>query len=86
VKRAAVRCPPTGNTLFGCRPGNPLAWDRYSYTGNNPINYVDPSSNMSQMDDNGWVFVAPEKPDDLMEDGEKAYVNIWLYFFHRGEI
>jgi len=24
-------------------PGNPQAWDRYSYTSNNPINYVDPT-------------------------------------------
>ncbi|MEA3439509.1 MAG: RHS repeat-associated core domain-containing protein, partial [Chloroflexota bacterium] len=24
-------------------PGNPLAWDRYSYSNNNPLTYIDPS-------------------------------------------
>lgn len=67
------------------QPGNSLAWDRYAYVNSNPINFTDPSGNMSHMDDNGWVFDAPEKPDNLTEDGEKAYVNIWLYYFHRGE-
>jgi len=23
--------------------GNPLAWDRYAYTLNNPVRYIDPS-------------------------------------------
>jgi RHS repeat-associated protein len=27
-------------------PGNPLAWDRYAYTMNNPINYIDPSGHI----------------------------------------
>jgi RHS repeat-associated protein len=25
------------------QPGNPLAWDRYAYTLNNPLRYIDPS-------------------------------------------
>ena len=24
-------------------PGNPMAWDRYAYTINNPVNYIDPT-------------------------------------------
>jgi RHS repeat-associated protein len=28
-------------------PGNPLAWDRYSYANNNPLNYTDPSGHSS---------------------------------------
>jgi RHS repeat-associated protein len=28
------------------QPGSPQAWDRYGYTSNNPINYIDPSGNM----------------------------------------
>ncbi|NMB68430.1 MAG: hypothetical protein GYA20_06685, partial [Chloroflexi bacterium] len=27
------------------QPGNPMAWDRYSYTYNNPVKYNDPSGN-----------------------------------------
>ena len=25
------------------QPGNPLAWDRYAYAGNNPAKYIDPN-------------------------------------------
>jgi RHS repeat-associated protein len=27
------------------QPGNPMAWDRYSYVMNNPLRYIDPSGN-----------------------------------------
>lgn len=33
------------------QPGNPLAWDRYSYTYNNPINFTDPSGHNVCSDD-----------------------------------
>jgi RHS repeat-associated protein len=29
-------------------PGNPLAWDRYAYAINNPVNYTDPSGHSSE--------------------------------------
>ncbi|MGB8253728.1 MAG: hypothetical protein WCF08_10990, partial [Anaerolineaceae bacterium] len=31
-------CPPRG-----CFASNPLAWDRYAYSLNNPVNFIDPS-------------------------------------------
>jgi hypothetical protein len=33
--------------------GNPMAWDRYAYSLNNPINYTDPSGNVPWYID-GW--------------------------------
>jgi len=30
------------------QPGNPQAWDRYSYTSNNPINFIDPSGHVQK--------------------------------------
>jgi RHS repeat-associated protein len=45
-------------------PGNPLAWDRYAYGFNNPVNSIDPSGHTSCFGDdqdckdvNGTVFV-----------------------------
>ncbi len=31
--------------------GNPVAWDRYAYSGNNPINYNDPTGHAFKLDD-----------------------------------
>ena len=30
------------------RPGNPSDWDRYVYTRNNPINYIDPTGHLTE--------------------------------------
>ncbi len=35
------------------QPGNPLAWDRYAYTYNNPINFSDPSGHMIDCREDG---------------------------------
>jgi len=41
---------------------------------------------MQKDDDTGWVFTHPVKPENLTEDGEKAYLSLYFYFFHSGEI
>ena len=33
--------------------GNPVAWDRYAYSSNNPINYNDPTGHAFKLDDDG---------------------------------
>jgi RHS repeat-associated protein len=33
------------------QPGSPLAWDRFAYTLNNPVNFTDPSGHASIIDD-----------------------------------
>ena len=35
--------------------GNPLAWDRYAYTLNNPVRYTDPSGYMVACDRDDWA-------------------------------
>jgi RHS repeat-associated protein len=51
--------------------GNPQAYNRYSYTTNNPVKYIDPSGHMAQVDDGGSCIghldcikkpIKPKKP------------------------
>ncbi len=37
------------------QPGNPMAWDRYAYTLNNPLRYVDPSGHAFKNEDWGYT-------------------------------
>ena len=40
-------------------PGNPIAWDRFAYSGNNPINYNDPTGYLQkETDDSGLPIEA----------------------------
>ena len=63
------------------QPGNPQAWDRYSYVQNSPINYTDPSGHrtcLNKEDCNesgntpyeGWASRHPKEPwkDDVNYD------------------
>jgi len=50
--------------------GNPLAWDRYAYVINNPVNYSDSSGNLPLVDDIGvfigqliYAFIVRVNPD-----------------------
>lgn len=43
------------------QPGSPLAWDRYAYTKNRPINFIDPNGHRdcSDVDSNGQCIIVP---------------------------
>ena len=52
--------------------GNPLAWDRYAYTLNNPVRYTDPSGHCSfSFNDGIWGFLQSCVVDVL--DAVEAY-------------
>jgi RHS repeat-associated protein len=50
-------------------PGNPQAWDRYAFTLNNPVKYIDPSGHdvdCSPWDSQCLALVKQEKSDALL--------------------
>ena len=52
--------------------GNPLAWDRYAYTLNNPVRYIDPSGHRP-CNGTGFQDCEPEAP--LTARGYKKAIN-----------
>lgn len=47
-------------------PGNPQTWNRFSYVGNNPINYVDPTGHYEAEFDGGGCADDPNDPTDCL--------------------
>jgi hypothetical protein len=60
-------------------PGNPLAWDRYAYGYNNPVNRIDPSGHKvcNITDDSGKCLPDKTNKEILIE---KLYVYGWRIF------
>ena len=53
-------------------PGNPQSYNRYSYTLNNPVKYVDPSGHCAQSDDACWALA-----DELYRLYGWRIVGVW---------
>jgi len=62
------------------QPGNSQAWDRYAYTLNNPVKYIDPDGHKPHCPDFGGcpIYI----PDDAVI---QAWELVWDWLFETGE-
>jgi len=63
------------------QPGNPQAWDRYSYGYNNPISFIDPSGHFSEDQLNNWFCNGKEGCD-----WRNQFDEFWQKILLKGEL